>query len=179
MSFGFKLWQKPKTSSPAQRWAHDRRLIASWLQREAGGHFDGVETRGDGSTFIRFSSSLGVLSVHDYWSFARIDFDATNRTKSYSDALSRQDPVLTLGYNRPGSAEAELLLFLQGELRLDQGYAAALAPLLSGKKRGDLVALESSKNAAPTALVEPYSDPFLAAVIAAILQQSRKPPGLS
>jgi len=156
---------------------HDRGAIASWLQRESGGHFDGAELRADGSSFVSFISPIGPISVHDYWSFARTDFQSGNRGQSYAEILSRQVPILTLGYTRPSGqppARAELVAFLNGEAVVGQGYAEAFGPFTQGKPAGTLIAIESS--AAGMKAVELYSDAFLVEVIAAIRQKALKPP---
>ncbi len=168
-----------QSAHPGERWSHDRRVIAGWLLREAGGHFDGAETRADGSTFIAFPSHLGQISVHDYWSFARPDFDPSNRQQSYAQALSRQVPVLTLGYGRPGTdpaGRAELVVFLAGEVVTAGGYGEVFAPLVGAKQPGELIAIESTRVPAAMGAIDLYSDPFLVAVIGAIGQQTRKPP---
>lgn len=180
LNFGFSHDPAASGPSPAHRWNHDRRAISSWLQRESGGHFDGAELRADGSSYVSFLSPLGQISVHDYWSFAHVGFQSGNRAQSYADILTRQIPVLTLGYTRPGQPPrpAELVVFLNGEVALDQGYAEAFRPLIEGKQPGELVAIESSKNPPATTLVDLYADPFLVEVIAAIRQQALKPPRL-
>ncbi len=168
---------KPKPLSPAERWRHDRSLIASWLQREVGGHFDGAEIRADGSSFLSFASPLGPITIHDYWSFCRPDFQTTQRIQSYAQILSRQVPVLTLGYARmsgQSSSRAELVVFLSGEVVVD-GYGEVFGPLVAGTKPGSLVAIESTQ-ATPMTSVELYADPFLVSVIANIHNQARKPP---
>jgi hypothetical protein len=171
--------QDASTFSPAERWSHDRRIIASWLQRESGGHFDGAELRADGSSYVSFLSPIGQISVHDYWSFARLGFQPGDRAQSYAAILGKQEPVLTLGYTRPGETplRAELVVFLNGEV-VAEGYAGAFGPLTAGKTSGELIAIETTKTPPGMNLVNLYSDPFLVSVINAIREQSFKPPGI-
>jgi hypothetical protein len=165
--------------SPAERWNHDRSLIATWLARESAGHFDSAELRADGSSYIAFPSPFGQISVHDYWSFARLGFQAANRALSHAEILKKQVPVLTLGYTRPDAADrAELVLFLNGEVIIEHGYAEAFGPFTEGKPQGELIAVESTKTPPGMNAVEPYSDPFLAQIVDAILEQTLKPPSI-
>ncbi len=182
MDLSFGLFRKAGGNTPnaADRWRHDRSAIASWLQREAGGHFDNAEARADGSSYISFDSPLGKLSVHDYWSFCRPDFQSGQRAQSYADILGRQVPVLTLGYARPGapdSGRAELIVFLHGEVVIRQGYSEAFAPLITGRAPGELIAIESTREPSAMKAVDLYADPFLVSVISTIRHQALKPPG--
>ena len=167
------------TADLATRWAHDRRLISAWMQRETGGHFDHAEIRADGSSFIAFPSPVGEVTVHDYWSFARSDFQSADRARSYAEALSRQVPILTLGYARPGADRSELVVYLNGELTTTVGYAEAFAPFTAGQPAGALIAIESTRQPAGMTFLALYDDPFLISVLTAIWQQTLKPPGLS
>ena len=179
LSFGRKRDASGGSLSPAQHWDHDRRVISSWLLRESNGHFDGAELRSDGSSYIAFNGGAGRISVHDYWSFARFDYDASRRSQSYATILGRQVPILTLGYTRPGTppVPAETVIFLCGELVVDQGNAAVFGPLSKGKSRGELVAIESTRNPPEMKPVNLYEDPFLTSVVATILDQAHKLPG--
>ncbi|HEX3082186.1 MAG TPA: hypothetical protein VHQ86_02945 [Candidatus Saccharimonadia bacterium] len=166
---------QPAVSTPAELWDHDRRLIASWLLREVGGHFDKAETRADGSSFIQFPTTLGAVSVHDYWSFARYDFQLANRNQSYQEALQRQVPILSFGYDRPAVGPSQLVVFLNGELTIAQG-AQTFAPFMAGKPSGALVAVETQAQTGHAAEAALYTDPFLALMLQAVRLQTQKPP---
>lgn len=162
-----------------RRWTHDRRVLATWLQREAGGHFDGAQLRADGSSYVSFLSDFGPISVHDYWSFARPDFNSANRIQSYAEILSRQVPILTLGYNRPGAPNpSELIVFFKGEVVTATGYGEAFLPLIQELPDGSLVSLESGHSSSGTTLASLYNDEFLTKILDAIGRQTMRPPSV-
>lgn len=163
--------------NPAALWDHDRRIIANWLLREAAPGFDGAEIRGDGSSFIQVPTPVGPVSVQDYWSFARLDFQPGDRRQSYLDTLRRQSPILSIGYTRPGAAPSQFIAFFNGELNTGQGFAEAFAPFAAGKKPGELVAVETRSGGGAITALDLYADPFLVSVLEAIRNYAHRPPG--
>ena len=162
--------------APAQRWDHDRRLLANWLLRDAGSRYDGAEIRGDGSSFVRVITPVGPVALHDYWSFARVGFVQDQRAQSYQQILQAQVPILSFGYTRPAKSPAQLIVFLNGELDTAQGTAGSFLPLLQGKAIGELVSIENSSSDGAMTDVALY-DEFLREVLkAALAKAATNPP---
>ncbi|HEY6737074.1 MAG TPA: hypothetical protein VI322_05150 [Candidatus Saccharimonadia bacterium] len=170
-----------EAKDPAEQWQRDRGVITSWLKRQCDAALPGAERRLDGtSNAVITSEEFGVISVHDYWSFCRPDFNPGARQQSYDDILARQASILSFDFALRGATpprNIQLVVFLNGEMDTTQGYAESFMPFTAGRPAGALIAVESSTTSAQQVAVDLYHDElyhrFLGAVRQAVLGHSQ------
>lgn len=158
-----------RVTDPAEQWVRDRGIIASWLKLQADTGANGAERRQDGTSNASVvSPELGTISVHDYWSFCRPDFQPADRQQSYLEILTRQVPILSFDYVREKQQperSGQLVVFLNGEMDVTQGYAETFAPFTRDQPAGCLIAVESDTQTAGQTAVEIYQDEFFRQIL--------------
>lgn len=167
-------------TNPAEQWQRDRGIISSWLKRQADTSIEGGERRQDGTSNAMFvSDDFGTVSVHDYWSFCRPDFNASARQQSYQEILARQEPILSFEYLRPDTQppqSAQLVVFINGEMDVKQGYAETFARFTLNQPPDGLIAVETNVTTSEQAAVDLYHDPVFLRLLVAIRRHILRPP---
>jgi hypothetical protein len=148
------------------------------MLRDAESGFNGAEIRGDGSSFVQFESAIGLIAVHDYWSYARLGFIQAKRGESYQEILKAQVPILSFGFTRPGSASSQLIVFLNGELDTSQGSVGSFLPIIKGKIIGELVSIENHVSGAGMVEVALYDNDFLQSMLHEVLARAAQAPSI-